>query len=136
MGPDFNGIEEGHELPVLLARMDRKTYFEYNRLTNELNPLHFDKDYAGNLGFRDIVVAGVYTYSFICRQVEEWLGDSGRIMRVETVYHSPVYIEEHVTHRARVEVKNVGDRTAEIQTAATDREGALLASARISVLFF
>ena len=83
---DFENINRGDVIPLYKVKMDRKTYFEYNKLVNEINPLHFDENYAKALGFKGIVVAGVYTFSFIPRMIADWIGRPGSIRNMEIRY--------------------------------------------------
>lgn len=106
---DFDAIREGDSIPPIKVKMDRKTYFEYNKLVHEINPLHFIQDYARRLGFKDIVVAGVYTFSFIPRLIAEWIGAPGALRKMEVKFIKPMYIEDEVTYGGVVKKKYVSD---------------------------
>ena len=133
----FEEIKEGDELPVCQVKMDRENYMEYNRLVNEINPIHFDVEHARKLGFRDIVIAGVFTFSFIPRMIEEWLGKQGTIEAVEITYHNPVYIEDVISHKAHVRKKSVKDNKpcVELEVSVDDNEGNVLTSAIVTACF-
>ncbi len=133
----FEEIKEGDELPVYHVKMDRENYMEYNRLVNEINPIHFDVEHARKLGFRDIVVAGVFTFSFVPKMIEEWLGKQGSIEAVEITYHNPVYIEDVVAHKAYVRKKSVKDNKpcVELAVSVEDSEGNVLTSAAVTAGF-
>ncbi len=106
---DFENIRKGDRLPGCEVKMDRKTYFAYNMLVNEINPLHFDENYAQGLGYKDIVVAGVYTFSFIPRMITKWIGEPGKIQSIGIKYNEPIYIEDVVTYSGIVKRKYVKD---------------------------
>ena len=133
----FEEIKDGDRLPELRVRMDREKYFAYNDLVKNINPLHSDEAYAKRLGFRDIVVAGVYTYSFITRMIEDWVGESGEISQVEIGYKSPIYIDETIIHEAQVikKCEDVRRRYAECEVLVRDREGNKLTEALVRVDF-
>lgn len=80
-------------------------YKQYNRLVHEINPLHFNEEYAKKLGFRTIVVAGVFTYGFYLRPVVNWIQKSAKINSVNIRFHMPVYLEDTVTQGATVTKK-------------------------------
>ncbi len=105
----FENIKKGDRIPSYKVKMDRKTYFEYNKLVSEINPLHFDKKYAQQLGFKNIVVAGVYTFSFIPKMITEWIGEPGSIRSIEIKYNKPIYIEDIITYYGTVKKKYVKD---------------------------
>ena len=117
--------------------MDREKYLAYNRLVNNINPLHSDQGYARKLGFEDIVVAGVFTFSFIPQMIEEWAGGSSIIRCVEIKYLSPVYIEAAIVHKALVRSKFVKDgiRRLELEVWVEDSQGNRLTEARVTVEF-
>jgi len=136
-GVVFDHVQEGDTLPECRITMHGERYFAYNKLVNEINPLHFDREYAGKLGYRDIVVAGVYTFSFIPKMIENWVGESGRIRSIDIRFQSPVYIEDTIIHTAYVKEKYSGDdaRYIKCQVSAHNTEGHCVTSALVSVSF-
>ncbi len=59
-----------------------------------MNPLHSDTKYARAIGFEDIVVAGVYTFAFIPRMIEDWSAGKLRVISMEISYSKPAYINK------------------------------------------
>jgi len=133
----FDAIREGERIPELRVTMDRETYFSYNKLFHEINPLHFDLAYAQRLGFPDIVVAGVYTFSFIPRMLEAWAGPAGRIGTMDIRYQRPILIEAVVVHGAWVRKKIVeaGRRRVECEVKVTDEAGEVYTTAIVTMNF-
>lgn len=131
---DFETISSGDALPEARIVMEPDTYFAYNRLVNEINPLHFDKQYAQSLGYKDIVVAGVYTFSFIPQMVETWVGGADNIRTVNVRFHNPVYIGETIILNARVTGKRRMEdgNMVDVEVTANDSAGALLISATVA----
>jgi len=115
MASTFNNAREGDRIPDLQVKMDRETYFEYNKLVKEINPLHFNEAYARSLGFRDIVVAGVYTFSFIPKMLEDWAGAPGVCRSIELRFMKPAYINDVVTYRGAVTRRYVKDNCGFIE---------------------
>ncbi len=135
MNINFENINEGDIIPAFTVKMDRTTYFKYNKLVNEINPLHFDEKYAKSLGFRDIVVAGVYTFSFIPKIITDWIGEPGRIKNIEIKYIKPAYIEDEVTYKGVVKSKRLVEnrKVVECEVYSENTEGTRLLEANISV---
>jgi acyl dehydratase len=133
----FDDIREGDHFPEYPIRMDRETYFEYNELVKNINPLHSNEEYAQKLGFRDIVVAGVYTFSFIPRMIEEWLSSPVRFKKIEIRYQSPVYPDAVIVHKARVikKVERDGQRLIECEVTVEDEDGERLTVAAATLEF-
>ncbi len=98
-------INISDEIPSFTIKMDWSMYKQYNRLVHEINPLHFNEEYAKKLGFRTIVVAGVFTYGFYLRPVVNWIQKSAKINSVNIRFHMPVYLEDTVTQGATVTKK-------------------------------
>jgi acyl dehydratase len=136
-GAGFEEIREGDRLPEYSVRMDRNTYFEYNRLINNINPLHSDQDYARRLGFKDIVVAGVYTFSFIPKMIEGWLEGPFMIRGIEIRYRNPIYIGETIVQKAHVrkKVSEGKKKYIECKFVVEDEGGNELTCASVTVDF-
>ena len=132
---DFEALAPGDALPEAQIVMDRQTYSDYNRLINEINPLHFDAAYARKLGYKDIVVAGVYTFSFIPQMIEAWAGKPGCISSIAVRYKSPVYIGETIVQTARIAKKTEANdfKLVEIEVEVKDNAGELLTAATVGV---
>jgi len=136
-GKNYDEIAVGDELPRWELKIGEDVYSGYNKLVGEINPLHFDRKFARKLGFRDIVVAGVYTYSFIPKMVEEHVGDNGRIRKISIKYHAPVYINETIVQEASVIRKKEDEagKSIEIEVNVSDTTGKKLTGAVVSVVF-
>ena len=64
-------------------------------ITDDVNPLHNNKDFALNYGFKDKVVYGMLTASFISTLAGVYLpGKNCLIQSVETKFLKPVYIND------------------------------------------
>ncbi|MHA1210484.1 MAG: MaoC family dehydratase [Candidatus Freyarchaeota archaeon] len=132
----FEDVHEGDEVPPLRVKMDRKKYSEYSRMVKEINPLHFDESYAKSLGFRTIVVAGVYTYSFIPKMFADWLKDPNCVKRVEIRYISPVYIGDEIVNRGVVKRKRVqnGEKILECEFWVENQEGRRVTEGKAEII--
>ncbi|MHA1232727.1 MAG: MaoC family dehydratase [Candidatus Helarchaeota archaeon] len=97
-----NEIKVGDEIPPYKVRIDAKVYKKYNRLINEINPLHFNRNYAQKLGFRDIVVAGNFTFMFIPKWLLEWAGDIKSLKKVSVKFNNPVYLGDELIHTGKI----------------------------------
>lgn len=133
----FDEIKEGDKLPPTEIRMERDKYLAYNDLVKNINPIHADKGFANRLGYKDIVVAGVYTFSFIPKMIEDWAGGSGKVRDVRIKFHNPVYIEETIIQSAEVgkKVSEEGKKYIECEVSVEDGQGTRLTSATVTVDF-
>ncbi|MEX2724987.1 MAG: MaoC family dehydratase [Candidatus Freyarchaeota archaeon] len=134
----FEDIGEGFEVPPLRVKMDRQAYFDYSAMVNEINPLHFDEQYAKSLGFRTIVVAGVYTYSFIPKMFADWLKDPECVKSLEIRYLHPIYIEDEIVNRAVVKRKYIqenGEKIVECDFWVENQEGQKVTEGKAIIAF-
>ena len=98
----FEEIREQAEIPPLKIDFSSDRNRDYCDLVGEINPLHFDQEYARALGYRDIVVAGIFTASLFPKLVTDWLGGQAVIERMEVKFGLPAYLNDRVTYRGRV----------------------------------
>ncbi len=70
--------------------------------------------FSGQYGiYKDIVVAGVYTFSFIPQVLDRWAGGADNIRTVCVRCHKPVYIGEtnvlsgQITGKRQVQKQNI-----------------------------
>ena len=101
----FEAIREQLEIPPLQIDFSEARNQDYCDFVNEINPLHFDREYARVLGYKDIVVAGIFTASLFPKLITDWLGNQARIERMEVKFESPAYLDDTVTYRGRVKRK-------------------------------
>ena len=103
--PLFNEVRVGTEIPPFSIKMDQPMYKKYNKSVTEINPLHLSEKFARKLGYKKIVVAGVFTYSFFLRPILNWVKDRGYIKQVKIQFKEPIYIEDEIIHHAKVTEK-------------------------------
>jgi len=127
----FKSIKIGFEIPSFTYKMDSTQYKKYNKLVSEINPIHFDEKFAQNLGYKTIVVAGVFTCGFLLRPLLNWIKNPTAIKKFQIRFIDPIYIDEIITHRAKITKKyRIGEQNfiecviwAENQAQAKVTEG-------------
>ena len=92
---------------------DRNT--EYCQFVNEINPLHFDQEYARAIGYKDIVIAGILTASLFPKVITDWLGNQVCIDRIQVKFEAPAYLNETVTYRGRVKRKIIEQNSKKLE---------------------
>ena len=131
----FNMIEVGQEVPELKITYTPEKNKYYNRVVKEINPLHFNLNYAKSLGYRNIVIAGVFTYSFFIKIVKDWLGESGLIRDLEIFFKNPAHENDVVIHKGKVIDKHIKDNKKLIKCEiwSEDKDGVQLANAKLNI---
>ncbi len=133
----FDKIREQEEIPALEIDFSEQRNRDYCELVNEINPLHFDREYARALGYKDIVVAGIFTASLFPKLITDWLGNEATIDRMEVKFETPAYLNDTVTYRGRVSKKEVAEGVNRLACDVWSENPAAerLASATILVRF-
>jgi acyl dehydratase len=136
-GTTFDQLREEEEIPPLEIDFSAARNEAYCDLVGEINPLHFDQDYARALGYEDIVVAGIFTASLFPKLITDWLGERVCIERMEVTFASPAYLNEKVTYRGRVKKKVIeeGAKRLTCHVWSENIAGERLASATILLCF-
>ncbi len=130
-------IREGTEIPSLAVNFSLEMNARYCVLVREINPLHFDRDFARSLGYKDIVIAGVFTASFFPKLLTDWLGDAIRIQTIRLTFRAPAYVNETVTYKGRVTGTRAeqGARTLQCELWSENAAGQRLAEATVLASF-
>ena len=106
-----NSNEIGQKIPPFKIKIEKKAYGKYNRLIHEINPLHFNLNYAKKLGFYNIVVAGNFLFSYISKWIINWIDDINVISKISIKFGEPVYIDEEIVHKGKVvEIQNLENK--------------------------
>lgn len=81
---------------------------DFCKITGDINPLHIDLDYAKSKGFKEKVVYGMLTSSFLSTLAGVYLpGKYSLIHEVDILYKKPVFISDSpLTIRGEVVEKN------------------------------
>jgi len=134
---NFENINENDEITPLKITMDKNNYKLYNRLITEINPLHFNKNYAKSLGFKDIVIAGLYTYSFFPKMLVDWTNDPNCLKKIEIRFRKPAYPEDVITHRGLIKKKYIinNEKLVDCEIWAENQNGEKLTTAIATLSF-
>lgn len=97
-----SNIEIGQNIPPFKVKIESRSYKKYNRMIHEINPLHKNLDFAQNLGFDNIVVAGNFLYSYISKWIISWVGEINAVNKITVKFESPVYIDETIIHKGKI----------------------------------
>jgi acyl dehydratase len=133
----FEEIREQGEIPPLEIDFSPQRNQDYCQFVNEINPLHFDQEYARSLGYEDIVIAGIFTASLFPKVVTDWLGMRARIEKMQVKFEAPAYLNETVTYKGRVTRKAIeeGVKRLECEVWSENAGGEHLALATITLRF-
>ncbi len=131
----YENAEIGQQLESFSITIDWNMYKKYNRLVHEINPLHFNEKYAQKLGYKTIVVAGVFTASFFLRPLLKWIEDPISILNYEIRFHNPVYLGDTISHHTSIKkkYKKGGKSYIEFEVRVENQEKKKVTTGKITV---
>jgi 3-methylfumaryl-CoA hydratase len=94
----LDSVQVGDALPERELTPDNVQLFLYNAALWNAHRIHFDEPYTRNVeGYPGLVIAGPMLGDWLNQCVEEWLGDSGRLLSIEYSNRAATYIGETLT---------------------------------------
>lgn len=132
---NFETLKIGQDIPPLKINITSEKNKHYNRIVKEINPLHYNLKYAKSLGYKNIVIAGVFTYSFFTKMIKDWLGKSGVIKNLEIFFKDPAYENDLIIHKGKVLDKQFDNdkKLIKCEIWSENKDGVQLARANINV---
>jgi hydroxyacyl-ACP dehydratase HTD2-like protein with hotdog domain len=107
-------VKVGDQLPERELTPDNVQLFLYNAALWNAHRIHFDYPYATEVeGYPGLVIAGPMLGDWLNQCVEEWLGDTGRLVNIEYSNRAASYIGE--TLRSGGTVTAVDPASGEVQ---------------------
>jgi 3-hydroxybutyryl-CoA dehydratase len=103
-------------------------------LSGDNNPLHADRHYAKEKGFKDRVVYGMLISAFYSRLVGVYLpGKNALLQGIEINFHNPVYVGDILAISGEVSYINEAYKQIEIIGYIRNQENKLISKANIKV---
>jgi 3-hydroxybutyryl-CoA dehydratase len=120
-----------HEFGVLVTDAMMAHFLEDS---GDVNPLHVNRDFAVENGFRDRVVYGMLTASFYSTLVGVHLpGKFSLLHGIDLSFQKPVYVGDLLMVSGAVRYLNQAYRQAEIRAAISNATGVTVSTAKIRV---
>jgi 3-hydroxybutyryl-CoA dehydratase len=121
------GLEESFEVKIDVSKMDK-----FLDISNDINPLHIDNNYAKEKGFSSRVVYGLLTSSFYSTLVGVYLpGKYGILQGVDIQFSKPVYIGDTLKISGKVIYINIAYKQIEIKAFITNQNNEKVSKATI-----
>lgn len=126
----------GQELPAITWTPGFDVWNRFAAVNDEFVPIHMDDDAGRKAGFPAAIGMGYLQWSWVHDVLREFVGDHGRIQRVQGSFRAPSGKGVEVTAGGRVtSVAEVDGRTVcelEVWTRAADGAALLPATATVS----
>lgn len=79
----FNDVEIGDRLPELKKLPTKVQLFRYSAITWNAHRIHYDKDYAAEEGYPDVLVQSHLHGAFLTQLCTDWMGLKGELKSLE-----------------------------------------------------
>jgi 3-hydroxybutyryl-CoA dehydratase len=121
------GLEESFEVKIDASKMDK-----FLDISNDINPLHVDSNYAKKKGFPGRVVYGLLTSSFYSTLVGVHLPGKHCILQgIDIQFSKPVYIGDTLKISGKVSYINEAYKQIEIKAFITNQNNEKVSKATI-----
>jgi acyl dehydratase len=118
---DLRAGEEAFSLSKVVRREDVKAYAD---ASGDQNPLHQDDNFARSVGFPGIIAHGMFSMAHVAKALTDWLGDPGALKRIKVQFRAPVFMDETLVARGRVDQVDPSSGRATLSVwAEVDRAG-------------
>lgn len=134
---NLDNLQLGTVLPQFKVIITKQIYRKYNFLIREINPIHTNKKYAQNLGYKDVLVAGNFLYSYVPKWIIGWIGKGKNINRIKIKFGKPVYLEEELVFDGKIvsiENKN-GEKFVEYEFIVNKSSGDFVMNGSVVLQF-
>ncbi|NHI91027.1 MAG: hypothetical protein EAX96_00905 [Candidatus Lokiarchaeota archaeon] len=131
----FEELKIGQRIPELGIKIIPEKNKQYCRIVKEINPLHYNLKYAQSLGYKDIVIAGVFTYSFFTKTITDWIGENGKIKELEICFQNPAYENDTLIHKGILIDKKIinNKKFIKVEIQSENQDGEHLATAKFII---
>jgi acyl dehydratase len=82
----YEDVAEGSELPTLIKRPDTKQLVRWAGASGDLNPIHYDKDYALKRELPGVVVHGQLAGCYLIQMITDFIGETGSLKSTKISY--------------------------------------------------
>ncbi len=70
----WDEVEEGAELPPVVKNPTTQQLVKYAGASGDYYQIHYDKDFAMNYDFDNVILIGALKYAFLVHLVTNWMG--------------------------------------------------------------
>ena len=98
----YEDVVVGEELLPLVKYPTTMQLVKFASSSSDYYQIHYDKDYAVRQGLPGVIVHGWLGLSFLAAMVSEWIGEQGRILKLDGGYKGINPVHEELFCYARV----------------------------------
>ena len=121
----YEDINEGIEINSLVKEPSTRQLVMWAGATGDYNPLHYDKDFAAQRGYANVIVHGRLKVAFLIQLVTDWIGPKGVLNKVSCQHRGVDFPGQKMKCSGKVTNKYAedGKNTVECEIWAENPEG-------------
>ena len=138
MGPSYDEVEVGTELPSQTFVVQRENLVKYCGASGDFNIIHWNERNANAVGLPDVIAHCMFKMAEDGRVVTDWAGDPGAVLEYGVRFSKPVPVPDddkgtQLSVSGKVEDKLDGNRVVVGLTATIEGDVKVLSGARAVV---
>ena len=87
-------VTKGDALPPRTLHIERATLVRYAGASLDFNPIHWDGDFAREVGLPDVIAHGMFTMAEAARVLTDFAGDPSRVVEYGVRFTRPVVVPD------------------------------------------
>jgi acyl dehydratase len=119
----FEAVRGGDHLPELHRTVTEEQVRAYAEASGDRNPIHLDEAFARAVGLPGIVAHGMLTMAFVAEMVTDWLGDRGKLRRLEGRFADMVQPGDEIRCTGTVTGIDAAGRRVSLTVEALNQHG-------------
>ena len=100
--PFWDDVAVGLELPRLVKLPTTRQLVKYAGASGDYYEVHYDKDFAVEIGLSGIIVHGALKNAYLAQAVTDWMGPDGVLRKLSVRYRGADVPNEDLTCSGRV----------------------------------
>ena len=131
-------INEGYEMPSLTKKPTNMQLFMFSAITWNRHLIHYNREFAQSDGLPDVATHRALIGNFLAQMLTNWLGEAGKITKVEWSVRGNAVPGDSLTCRGKVIRKHAeGSRKlVECEIWVENQKGDTIAPGKAEVMFF
>jgi acyl dehydratase len=124
MNPDPSTLSVGQALPPAVRETSIQQVFRYSAATWNTHRIHYDKDYATQEGYPQVLVQSHLHGAFLTQYCTDWMGQHGRLVSLSLSVRKFAVAGEKLTCSAEVvAVNHDADGGTTVELSLTEARG-------------
>jgi len=134
----FENIRENDEVQPLAKKPTHMQLFMFSAVTWNRHLIHYNTEFAKHDGLKDVATHRALMGNFLTQMLSDWVGDFGRVSKVEWSIREGAYPGDVLTCKGKVlRKRSDGDKKSiECEIWIENQEGKILAPGKGEVSVF